>query len=63
MHSLLHQSKLKKSKERKKKKNIHINILTQNSDFFAIHAQKDINTSMSALKLPNDLEEAHIIPA
>ena len=44
-------------------KDIHIIFLKQNSDFFAAHVQKDINASISALKFPNDLNEADIIPA
>ena len=34
----------------------------QNSDFFAIHVQKDIIPSISALNIRNDLKEADIIP-
>ena len=34
----------------------------QNSDFFAIHVQKDIIPSISALNVRNDLKEADIIP-
>ena len=41
---------------------IYKDILKQNSDFFAAHVQKDINASISALKFPNDLKEADIIP-
>ena len=44
-------------------KDIHIIFLKQNSDFFATHVEKDINASISALKFPNDLNEADIIPA
>ena len=43
-------------------KYIHTNILKQNSDFFAFHVQKDINTSISTSKFPNDLKEADVIP-
>ena len=35
------------------------NNLKQNSDFFAVHVQKDINASISALKFPNDLFLQH----
>ena len=42
-------------------KDIHTNILKQNSDFFAFHVQKDINTSASTSKFPNDLKEADVI--
>ena len=40
----------------------YTNILKQNSDIFPAHVQKDINASISALKFPNDLKEADIIP-
>ena len=43
------------------KEDIHTNILEQNSDFFMVHVEKDINVSISALKFPYDLKEAHII--
>ena len=43
-------------------KDIHTNILKQNSDFFAFHVQKDINASISTSKFPNDLKEADAIP-
>ena len=42
-------------------KDIDINILKQNSDFFAFHVQKDINASISTSKSPNDLKEADVI--
>ena len=35
--------------------------LKQNSDFFAVHVQEDINASIFALKFPNDLKEAEMI--
>ena len=44
-------------------KDIHANILKQNSDFFAFHVQKDINVSIFSSKLPVDLKEADVIPA
>ena len=49
-------------KKAAQEKNIHSNIFKQNWDFFAFHVQKDINSSMSTLKFPNDLKEADIIP-
>ena len=49
-------------KKATQEKDIHTDILKQNSDFFAAHVQKDINASISALKFPNDLNEADIIP-
>ena len=49
-------------KKAAQEKDIHINILKQNSDFFAFHDQKDINASISTSKFPNDLKEADVIP-
>ena len=43
-------------------KDIHTNILKQNSYFLAARVQKDINASISALKFPNDLNKTDIIP-
>ena len=43
-------------------KDIHTNTLKQNSDFFALHVQKDINASISTSKFPDDLKEADVIP-
>ena len=43
-------------------KDIHTNILKQNSNFFAFHCQKDTNTFISTSKFPNDLKEADVIP-
>ena len=66
---LLRQSQLKKwegqsnllTQRKLHKKKIHANILKQNSEFFAFHVQKDINTSISASKSPNDWKEADVI--
>ena len=41
---------------------IHTKNFEKNSDFFAVHVQKDINASISASKILNDLTEADIIP-
>ena len=49
-------------KKATQEKDIRTSILKQNSDFFAVHVKKDINASISALKFPNDLKEADIIP-
>ena len=49
-------------KKAAQEKNIHTNILKQNSDFFAFHVQRDINASISTSKFPNDLKEADVIP-
>ena len=49
-------------KKAAQEKDIHTNILKQNSDFFAFHVQKDINASISTSKFPNDLKEANVIP-
>ena len=49
-------------KKAAQEKDIHTNILKQNSDFFAFHVQKDINASISTSKFPNDLKEADVIP-
>ena len=43
-------------------KDVHTNILTQNLDFFTFYVHKDINASISALRFPNGLKEADIIP-
>ena len=48
-------------KKTTQKKDIHTKNLKQNSNFFAAHVQKDINASISALKFPNDLNEADIV--
>ena len=50
------------SKKAAREKDIHTNILKQNSDFFTYHVQKDINASISTSKFPNDLKEADVIP-
>ena len=49
------------AKKAAQEKDIHTNILKQNSDFFAFHLQKDINASISTSKFPNDLREADVI--
>ena len=43
-------------------KDIDINILKQNSDFFAFHVQKDINASICTSKFSNDLKKVDVIP-
>ena len=43
-------------------KDMHTNILKQNSDFFAFHVQEDINASISTSKFPSDLKESVVIP-
>ena len=50
------------TKKAAQEKNIHTNILKQNSGFFAFHFQKDINASIFTSKFPNDLKEADAIP-
>ena len=49
-------------KKAAQEKNIHTNILKQNSDFFVFYVEKDINASISTSKFPNDLKEADLIP-
>ena len=49
-------------KKAAQERDIHTNILKQNSDFFAFHVQKDINASISISKFPNDLKETDVIP-
>ena len=39
-------------KKAAQEKDIHTNILKQNSDFFAFHVQKDSNASISTSKFP-----------
>ena len=41
-------------------KDIHTNILKQNSDFFPFHVQKNINVSISTSKFPDDLKKADV---
>ena len=49
-------------KKAAQEKDIHTNILKQNSDFFVFHLQKDINASISTSKFPNDLKDVDVIP-
>ena len=49
-------------KKAAKENDIHTNVLKQDSYFFAIYVQKDIDGSISALKFPNDLKEADRLP-
>ena len=48
-------------KKTEQEKDIQMDIRIQNSVFFVFYSQKDINASISALNLPNDLKEADII--
>ena len=49
------------SKKVAQEKDVHTNTLKQNSDFIAFHVQKDISSSVSPSKSPNDLKEADVI--
>ena len=49
------------AKKAEQEKDIQMDIKIQNSGFLVFYSQKDINASISALNLPNDLKEADII--